>query len=112
MNISDRKGNVMYQFDKEKENNPYQTEHDELFAAIAQGEYKFDDTDHGARSTMTAILGRMATYSGHVVEFDKALNSGLSLQPSHYSWDADMPSKPDAKGFYPVAVPGVTKYFS
>ena len=112
MNITDRKGNVMYQFDKEKENNPYQTEHDELFAAIAQGEYKFDDTDNGARSTMTSILGRMATYSGQVVEFDKALNSGLSLQPSRYSWDADMPSKPDAKGFYPVAVPGVTKYFS
>lgn len=112
MNITDRKGNVMYQFDKEKENNPYQTEHDELFEAVAKGEYKFADTEHGAKSTMTAILGRMATYSGQVMEFEKTLNSGISIQPSRYAWDADMPSKPDKNGFYPVAVPGVTKYFS
>ena len=112
MNITDRKGNVVYQFDKARENNPYQTEHDELFAAIAKGEYKFADAENGAKSTMTAILGRMATYSGQVLEFDKTLNSGISLQPSRYSWDADMPSKPDVNGFYPIAVPGVTKYFS
>ena len=112
MNITDRKGKVIYQFDKGKENNPYQTEHDELFAAIAKKEYKFADAEHGAKSTMTAILGRLATYSGQVVEFDKALNSGLSLQPSTYAWDADMPVKPNADGYYPVAIPGVTKYFS
>ncbi len=112
MNITDHKGNVMYQFDRNKENNPYQTEHDELFEAVAKGEYKFADAEHGAKSTMTAILGRMATYSGQVVEFEKSLNAGMSLQPSRYAWDADMPSKPDAQGFYPVAVPGVTKYFS
>jgi len=40
------------------------------------------------------------------------LNSGLSLQPSRYAWDADMPVKPNADGFYPVAIPGVTKYLS
>ena len=112
MNITDRKGKVVFQYDKEKENNPYQTEHDELFAAIAKREYKFADAEHGAKSTMTSILGRLATYSGQVIEFDKALNSGLSLQPATYAWDADMPLKPDANGYYPVAVPGVTKYFS
>jgi len=110
--ITDRKGNALYQYDKTKENNPYQTEHDELFEAIAKGEYKFADAENGARSTMTAILGRMATYSGQVVEFDKALNSGISLQPARYAWDADMPSKPDANGCYACAVPGVTKFFS
>jgi predicted dehydrogenase len=112
MNITDRRGNVIYQFDKEKENNPYQTEHDELFEAISKGEYKFWDAERGAKSTMTAILGRLATYTGQVVEFEKALNSGMSIQPSRYAWDADMPSKPDVNGFYPIAVPGVTKYFS
>lgn len=109
MNIVDRKGKVLFQYDKEKENDPYQSEHDELFAAIAKGEYKFADAENGAKSTMTAILGRLATYSGNVVEFDAALNSGMSLQPAKYAWDADMPLKPDANGLYPVAVPGVTK---
>jgi predicted dehydrogenase len=110
MNMVNRKGSVIYQFDKTKENNPYQTEHDELFAAIAKGEYKFWDAENGAYSTMTAILGRLATYSGKIVEWDKALNSGLNLQPASYSWDADMPVKPNADGLYPVAVPGITSF--
>ena len=110
--IHDHKGNLLYQYNKLDENNPYQTEHDELFEAIAKKEYKFADAENGARSTMTAILGRMASYSGQVVEFDRALNSGISLQPPSYAWDADMPSKPDANGLYACAIPGVTKFFS
>ena len=109
-NIVDYKGKVLYQFDKKGENNPYQTEHDELFAAIAKGEYKFADAENGAYSTMTSILGRMATYSGQVIEWDKALNSGISLQPKVYDWNATPPIVPNEDGFYPVAVPGVTKY--
>lgn len=112
MNISDRKGKVLYQFDRQKENNPYQTEHDELFEAIAKKEYKFADTENGAKSTMTSILGRLATYTGQVVEFDKALNSGLSIMPTKYDFNALPPVLPDADGNYPVAVPGVTNYFS
>jgi predicted dehydrogenase len=106
------KDKTLYKFDKKTENNPYQTEHDELFAAIAKGEYKFADAENGAKATMTAILGRMATYSGEVIEWDKALNSGINLQPAKYAWDAEPPVKPDANGFYPIATPGVTKYFS
>lgn len=108
-NIRDHKGSVLYQFDKKSENNPYQAEHDELFAAIAKGEYKFADAENGAYSTMTSILGRMATYSGKVVEWDKALNSGLNLQPKVYDWNAAPPVVPNEDGWYPVPVPGVTK---
>ena len=64
------------------------------------------------RSTMTALVGRMATYSGEVIEFDKALNSGVSIMPTKFAWDANPPTLPDANGFYPIATPGVTKYFS
>lgn len=111
-NITDRKGKVMYQYDRTKENNPYQTEHDELFAAIAKKEYKYDDTENGAKSTMTAILGRLATYTGQVVEFDKALNSGMTIMPTKFDFNALPPLLPDANGNYPVAIPGVTNYFS
>lgn len=106
------KGNSLYKFDKKKENNPYQTEHDELFEAISKGEYKFADADNGAKATLTSIIGRMATYSGQVIEWDKALNSGVSIQPARYAFDAPPPVLPDANGFYPIATPGVTKYFS
>ncbi len=106
------KGKVLYKFDKGTENNPYQSEHDELFAAIAKNEYKFADAENGAKATLTSILGRMATYSGQVMEWDKVLNSNLSIMPSRFAWDAEPPVKPDANGFYPIATPGVTKYFS
>ncbi len=109
-NIVDHKGKVLYQFDKKSENNPYQTEHDELFAAIAKGEYKFADAENGAYSSMTSILGRMATYSGQIIEWDKALNSGIDLHPKVYDWNATPPVVPNDDGFYPVAIPGVTKY--
>lgn len=105
-------GKSLYKFDMKTENNPYQSEHDELFAAIAKGEYKFDDTENGAKATLSSILGRMATYSGQVMEWDKVLNSGLSIMPAKFAWDAEPPVKPDANGFYPVATPGVTKYFA
>lgn len=108
-NITDAKGKVLYQYDTKLENNPYQTEHDELFAAIAKGEYKFADAENGAKSTMTSILGRMATYSGQVVEWDKAINSGINLQPAKYDWNALPAVLPNEDGYYPFATPGVTK---
>jgi predicted dehydrogenase len=108
--VTDAKGKVLFQFDKKKENNPYQTEHDELFAAIAKGQYKFADAEIGAKSTMTSIMGRMATYSGQVIEWDKALNSGLDIMPKKFDWDAPPPVVPNEEGYYPIAIPGVTKY--
>jgi predicted dehydrogenase len=109
-NITDSKGKVLYQYDKKLENNPYQTEHDELFAAIAKGQYKFADAENGAKSTMTSILGRMATYSGQVIEWDKAINSGLDIQPKVYDFNAPPPITPEADGYYAFATPGITKY--
>jgi predicted dehydrogenase len=108
--IVDRNGKVLYQFDRNKDNEPYQQEHVELFAAIAKGEFKFADAENGAKSTMTSILGRMATYSGQIVTWDKALNSGLDIHPKVYAWDATPPVVPNADGYYPIPVPGVTKY--
>ncbi|MET0300635.1 MAG: dehydrogenase, partial [Flavitalea sp.] len=109
-NIKDHKGKLLYQYDLKNENNAYQTEHDELFAAIAKGEYKFADAENGAKSTMTSILGRMATYSGQIVEWDKAINSGINLQPDRYAWDAMPKTVPGADGQYIVAIPGKTKF--
>ena len=59
---------------------------------------------------MTSILGRMATYSGQVIEWEKALNSGISLQPKVYDWNALPPTVPNDEGLYAGATPGITKY--
>ena len=86
----------------------HQVEHDDLFAALLAGE-PFNEGDYGATSTMTAILGRMATYSGKVVTWDEAIGSQIDLSPERYAWDADPPVLPDENGFYACAIPGVTK---
>ncbi len=108
--IADHKGKTLFHHDEKGNANPYQVEHDELFAAIAKNEYKFQDAENGAKSTMTSILGRMATYSGQEIEWNKAINSGINIMPSTFAWDAPMPLNPDANGLYPVAIPGKTKY--
>lgn len=105
-------GKVIYKHDSKGDPNPYQVEHDELFEAIAKNEYRFADTENGAKSTMTSILGRMATYSGQVIEWDKAINSGISLQPAVYDWNANPPIMPDSEGMYAAAIPGKTKFFT
>ena len=88
----------------------HQVEHDDLFAALLAGE-PYNEGDYGATSSMTAILGRMATYSGKVVNWDEALNSPLVLGPKELAWDAEAPVKPGPDGIYPCAMPGVTRAF-
>ena len=87
---------------------PYQQEHDDLFAAIRRGD-AYNETEYGAHSTMTAILGRMATYSGKSVTWDAAINSNIDLSPASYDFSADPPVMPDENGYYPVPVPGKTQ---
>lgn len=103
-------GYTLLDYDDKNDVNPYQQEHIELFAAIANGEYKYEDAINGAKATLTAIMGRMASYSGQVITWEQALNSDEDLSPSRYAWDADPPVLPDADGYYPIATPGVTKY--
>ncbi|MFZ5832056.1 MAG: Gfo/Idh/MocA family protein [Planctomycetota bacterium] len=88
--------------------NPYQIEHDVLFDAI-RNDKPHNEVEHAAHSTMTAILGRMATYSGKVVTWDEAMESGLALVPQVADWDSVPPVLPDEQGFYPVAMPGTTE---
>jgi predicted dehydrogenase len=108
--ITDHKETTLYLFDQKVRDDPYQTEHDELFAAIAKGEYKFADSENGAKSTMTSVMGRMATYSGQVISWDKAINSGIDLQPKVYDFAAAPPVLPNGDGYYAIATPGITKY--
>ena len=72
--LSDASGHSIFKYRDKDDPNPYQVEHDELFAAIAAGEYKYANAQRGSFATMTAILGRMATYSGKVVEWEEAFH--------------------------------------
>ena len=79
----------------------YQAEHDELFASIRAGT-PINNGEYMAKSTLLAIMGRMATYTGQEITWDMAWNSKEDLSPPQYAWgELETPS---------VAIPGVTKF--
>lgn len=101
------RGPNQWRFKKEGIRDPYQQEHDELFAAI-RNNTALNNADYGASSTMTAILGRLATYSGKMVEWDVAIKSNINLFPDKLAWDANPKVMPGANGMYNLPVPGHT----
>ena len=68
----------------------YELEHVDLVNAIRRG-LKLNDGWHSATSSFTAVLGRMATYSGLEVEWDEAVAKGPSELPARLAYDADPP---------------------
>jgi predicted dehydrogenase len=95
-------GKQPWRFREDKPTNMYQNEHDALFASIRKGE-PINDGIRMARSTMLAIMGRMAAYTGQEITWEQALNSQERLVPAEVTWNTAPP-------VLPVAMPGVTKF--
>ena len=64
--------------------NPFAQEHINLVAAIRNGE-TINDGEDQANSTLVAIMGRMAAYTGKDITREEVLNSDLYLGPKTYS---------------------------
>jgi predicted dehydrogenase len=96
-----------WRYKAEGAKDPYQQEHDDLFRAI-RNNTPYNEAFYGAESTMTAILGRMAAYSGKELEWNAALNSKIALVPDVTDFNAEAPVKPGPDGYYQKAVPGKT----
>jgi predicted dehydrogenase len=83
-------------------NNMYQTEHDELFASIRSGK-PINDGVRMAHTTLMAVMGRMAAYTGQEITWDQALNSQQQLLPERLDWNTRIEP-------LPLAVPGITPF--
>lgn len=106
--IRGRDGRVRWQSEaKEIKGRGWQQEQHDLFAALRRGETP-NETEYGALSTMTAILGRLATYSGRVVKWKEALSGSAPLADTDAlrSLDDPAPVRPDAEGRYEIPMPG------
>ena len=66
-------------------NNFYQTEHDELFASIRSGK-PINNGDYMSKTTLLAIMGRTASYTGQVVTWEQVVNSKEDFTLSKYEW--------------------------
>ncbi len=97
-----------------KAKDPYQQEHDDLFDAIRNNK-PYNEAEYGATSSMTAVFGRMATYSGKEINWDDAVNSKIDTMVKDIdkvsfaeAMKLTPPTKPGEGGLYQLPVPGKT----
>ncbi len=77
---------------------PYQVEHDELFASIRAGK-PFNNIEESAHSTALSIFAREAAYTGQRLTWKQFIASQMSLAPKEYAWGPNPVP--------PVPMPGV-----
>lgn len=87
-----------------KINNMYQTQHDELVAAILKGQM-INDGDFMVNSTLLAIWGKIAAYTGKRISYEEIMDSKEALGPNSegYNWSMS----PD---IIPIAQPGLKSF--
>lgn len=90
-----------WRFREDKPSNMYQNEHVDMFTSLRAGK-PINDGVSAANSTLTAIMGRMAAYTGQEVTWEQAMNSQESLVPMEMDLNTKVPVPP-------VAMPGITK---
>jgi len=105
--ITDYAGKVLWKYEGPKPN-AYQVEHDELHDAIRR-DVPLNNAYYGTTSSFSAVLGRMATYSGKVQNFEKALALPYRTMPENMTWESTPPVVPDADGNYPLPMPASFK---
>jgi myo-inositol 2-dehydrogenase/D-chiro-inositol 1-dehydrogenase len=87
-----------------KENNMYETQHEELFAAIRKGK-AINDGEQMANSSMLGVLSRMVAYTGQTLTWEEALNSKEELGPSMDQYSRDLIWTKNE-----IAKPGITRF--
>ena len=105
--ITDYAGKVLWKYEGPRPN-AYQVEHDELHDAIRR-DVPLNNAYYGTTSSFSAVLGRMATYSGKVQNFEKALALPYRTMPENMTWESTPPVVPDAEGNYPLPMPASFK---
>jgi len=85
ISITDYKGNVLWKYDYEKNQvkNPYEQEHIHLVESIRTNK-KINQAEDLAYSTLIAILGREAAYTGKSITWGEIISSPLRYGPETY----------------------------
>jgi len=80
---------------RRKETDPYVQEHTDLIESIRKNE-TLNELKNVAESTLTAIMGRMAAYTGKTVSWEQALNTKQDTMPEKLTWDMKIDTPPAA----------------
>jgi myo-inositol 2-dehydrogenase / D-chiro-inositol 1-dehydrogenase len=89
---------------------PYQIEHDRLFASIRSGQ-PLNNGDYMADSTLMCIMGQISCYTGQQFTWEQVSQSDFHYLPKPEDCHDGMepPTRPGPDGSYPVYVPGRTR---
>ena len=91
-------GERTWNFARNRDNDPYQEEHVALIESIRNNR-PINDLRNVTISSLTAVMGRMACYTGRAITWEDALNSNVNLMPQNLAWNMELPVPP-------VAMPG------
>ena len=100
--IQDLSGETTWKYEGPRKS-MYRIEHEEFFASIRSGKH-IHNGDRMCNSTLMALMGRLAGYTGKEITWEQALNSQEKLVPEITDgWNSPVT-------FRDVPLPGVTKY--
>jgi predicted dehydrogenase len=101
--------NITWKAPKEQYS-PWQAEWNVLLEAIRK-DRPHNEAKRAALSNIADMMGRAAVNSGQIITWDQVMNSKFEWCPgiSTMTADSSPPVQADARGFYPVPVPGIWK---
>lgn len=94
---------------KKEEQDPYVNEWNDLLHAIRNNQ-PYNEVKSGVYASLTTSLGRMAAHTGQEITFDEMLNHEHEYAPGVdklVNMDSPAPLTADAKGRYPIPMPGM-----
>ncbi len=77
----------------------YDVEHQHLFEAIRGERDTINNGEYMCKSTLAALMGRQANYTGQKIVFSEYWNDEQTLGPDEYDWNDNVPND--------IAVPGM-----
>ena len=102
-------GQTNWKYEGESRRPGYDEEHQALFDSIRSGK-PINNVKYMVGSTMLALLGQFVCHTGKELTWEKAWESKASVELERYGWDVEPPIKPNDKGEYDIAIPGITPF--
>jgi predicted dehydrogenase len=103
------RNNISWRAEREK-TSPYQVEWNVLLNAIRQDQ-PHNEVRRAAYANLASIMGRAATHTGKIITWDEMMASDFKFcsNVDGLTEESPAPVQADAKGCYPVPVPGKWK---
>lgn len=91
----------------DEQNNPYQTEWDDLMRAIRK-DTPYNEARRGTEASLVTSMGRMSAHTGRIITRDQMLNCEHEFAPNvdRLTLGGEAPLKSDNDGYYPMPSPG------